>query len=240
MSATPAEARVRYGALDARVEIDGAAPSDSPIIVLLHGFGGSADDLAPFARSLGVKGRFIFPEGPVDLTSDPRARAYGLAGRAWWPVDVDAREAEIAAGPRDLSTFAPEGLPAARMLLDALLDDVMRDLGPAPLVLVGFSQGAMLTTDLALRSDRPIAALVQLSTARITADAWIPRLASRRGVRLFKSHGRSDRDLSFAWAESFKDELVSAGWNVEWCPFDGGHEIPLRVLRALKKFLNET
>ena len=239
MSAGATNGRARYGDLDARVEIDASTPVGSPIIVLLHGFGGSADDLAPFARSLGVKGRFVFPEGPVDLSSDPRAVAYGLSGRAWWPVDVDAREAEIAAGPRDLSTFAPEGLPAARALLDALLDGVMHDLGPAPLVLGGFSQGAMLTTDLALRTDRPIAAHVQLSTARITADAWVPRFESRRGARLFKSHGRSDRDLAFASAESFKDELVAAGWSVEWCPFDGGHEIPLRVLRGLKKFLND-
>jgi phospholipase/carboxylesterase len=150
---------------------------------------------------------------------------------------VDAREAEIAKGPRDMSRFVPEGLADARAALSELLDELARDFGRAPLILGGFSQGAMLTCDLLLRTNRPVRAFVQLSGARICAQEWSPLLASRAGLRAFVSHGRSDHDLSFDAAERFKNELATAGWNVEWCPFEGGHEIPLVVLRALKKFL---
>jgi phospholipase/carboxylesterase len=208
-----------------------ATESATPRVVLLHGFMGTPDDLAPFARSLGVRARFTFPEGLVDLAP------LGLRGRAWWPVDADERADSVAAGPRDLSNFVPEGLDAARAHLDGLLDDLEREGPPGPLVLGGFSQGAMLSCDLALRTQRPLAGVALFSGARITASAWRQRYGSRRGLRAFVSHGRNDGDLSFAAAESFQRELADAGWDVTWCPFDRGHEIPLVAWRAFKRWL---
>jgi len=220
-----------------RIVVDvkgGASEGRAPLVVLLHGFCGLVDDLAPFARSLGIAGRFVVPHGPVDMA--PR----GLRGRAWWPIDVDARDASIARGqPRDLSAFVPEGLTEARDALGELLDELALESPGAPVVVGGFSQGGMLACELAWRTDRPLAALAIFSGARIAQDLWRPRLATRAGLPVFMSHGRSDPDLSFVAAESFKDELVAAGLRVEWCPFDGGHEIPLVVLRAFKKFLKE-
>ncbi len=220
-----------------RIVVDvnrGASGASAPVVVLLHGFCGLATDLAPFARSLGVAGRFVVPHGLVDLA--PR----GLRGRAWWPIDVDARDAAIALGePRDLSAFVPEGLTEAREAIGELIDELARESPGSPVVVGGFSQGGMLSCDLALRTDHPLAAIAIFSGARIAAEEWRPRLATRAGLRVFMSHGRADPDLSFVAAESFKEELEGAGLRVEWCPFEGGHEIPLVALRAFKKFLKE-
>ncbi len=205
--------------------------SDSPLVVLLHGFMGVPADLEPFARSLGVDARFVFPDGPVDLATQ------GLRGRAWWPVDAEERAESLAQGPRDLSNFVPAGLDAARALLDGLLERLQFEEGGRPLVLAGFSQGAMLSCDVALRTIRPLAGLALLSGARIAADTWRPLYGKRRGLRVFISHGRRDDDLSFSAAESFKAELSAAGWEVTWCPFDEGHAIPLVVWRAFKRWL---
>ncbi len=205
-----------------------------PLVVLLHGFAGVAEDLAPFGRSLGVAGTFVFPEAPIDLA--PR----GLRGKAWLASDGATGPGANADGPRDLSDFEPEGLDEARERLDALLTELVAENPAAPLVLGGFSQGAMLAFDLALRCERPLAGLVQLSGCRIASRVWNPLLGRRRGTRAFVSHGRSDRDLSFAAADAWQRDLTAAGWNVEFLPFDGGHETPLIVLRALKKFLRST
>src|SRR5690349_16238878 len=93
-----------------RIVVDVKAPGPGdPVVVLLHGFGSGVDDLAPFARALGVPARFVVPHGPVDMAP------HGVPGRAWWRIDVDARNAAIARGePRDLSEYAPEGLAEAR------------------------------------------------------------------------------------------------------------------------------
>jgi phospholipase/carboxylesterase len=200
-------------------------------VVLLHGFMGTPDDLSPFARSMGVEARFVFPEGLIDLG------LVGLRGRAWWPVDTDVRAEAISRGPRDLAHFVPQGLDEARAHLNRLLDDLECEGPPRPLVLGGFSQGAMLSCELALRTPRPLSGLVVLSGGRISADRWRLLYGTRRGLRAFVSHGRNDDDLSFAAAESFQKELVGAGWEVTWCPFDGGHEVPLVVWRALKRWL---
>src|SRR5690242_2185722 len=138
-----------------RIVVDVKAPGpDSPLVVLLHGFSGRVDDLAPFARALGVPGRFVVPHGILDMAS------YGLPGRAWWPIDVPEREAAIARGePRDLSALVPEGLAEARCALGEMLEELRRESPGSPIVLGGFSQGGMLSCDLALRTDHPLAAL---------------------------------------------------------------------------------
>ena len=204
-----------------------------PLVVLFHGFMGRADDLAAFARSMGVPALFVFPEGPIDLAPE------GLRGRAWWPIDLDARcrQAATTGAPRDLSAFVPARIGEARAEIDALMDELQRAHPHMPLIVGGFSQGAMLSCDWALRTPHPPEALVQLSGARICADAWRAWMSKRPDMRAFVSHGRADDDLSFAAAEAFQGDMVAAGWEVTWFPFDGGHEIPLPALRALKKFL---
>ena len=203
-----------------------------PLVVLLHGFAGAPEDLEPFARSLGVGGRFIFPEGFAPLTQ------FGLPGRGWWPSDGAARAEAIESGvPRDLSSFEPEGLQPAHRTLSCLLDEWSAEANGAPLVLGGFSQGAMLAFDVALRSERVLAGLVQLSGARIAERLWDPLLGARSGTRAFVSHGRADPDLAFGATQRFVTDLDAAGWQIDFCPFDGGHEVSILALRGLKRFL---
>jgi phospholipase/carboxylesterase len=218
-----------------RVVIDVPPKSEKDgerVVVLLHGFLGQVEDLAPFARSLGLSGRFVIPHGIYDMAP--------LRGRAWWPIDIDERDAAIARGePRDLSKFVPDGLTEAREAVSELLHELARESPGAPMVLGGFSQGGMLASDLVLRTDFALAALVLFSSARICADAWRPLYEKRAGLPVFMSHGRSDPDLSFAAATRYKDDLTRAGLRVEWVPFDGGHEIPLVAWRGFKRFLQE-
>ena len=213
-------------------------PAPPPVVVLLHGFSMRADDLAPFGASMGLPAVFVFPEGPIDLG------AGGLNGRAWWMIDVPARDAAIARGvDRDLSSERPAGLGSAREGLIRLVDHVRRAWPNRLIFLGGFSQGAILSLDMVIRTGFRPAGLVLLSGARVDAATLAIHLADARGAAtvrglpIFQSHGRGDRELSFAAAESLRDELVTAGAVVQWRPFDGGHEIPLPVLRELKKFI---
>ena len=207
-----------------------------PWIVLLHGFAMRADELCPFARSLGVKARFLFPEGPVELPRGTEGRAEST--RAYWDVDGPRRAAALAQGARDLSGEHPAGLVPARERLGRFLTEAADTFGGAgPLILGGFSQGAMLSLDYTLHAETAPAALLQLSGAPLGIDRWRPRFPRLRGLPVFASHGDADPDLSFAAAERLKDELAAAGAEMTWVPFAGKHEIPLVVWRALRKFL---
>ncbi len=223
---------INLAGFDLRVVDDPGDPANVPIVLLLHGFSMSADDLAPFGASMGLPAVFLFPEGPIDLAP------VGLPGRAWWLIDVAARDAAIARDDdRDLSGESPAGLDAARGRLVELVTSVLRAWPHRPLFIGGFSQGAILSLDMVLRANRRPAGLVLLSGGRVNGATLAPLLSRARGVPVFQSHGRQDRQLSFSAALALRDDLATAGADVAWWPFDGGHEIPLPVLRELKKFI---
>jgi phospholipase/carboxylesterase len=186
-------------------------------------------DLSPFARSIGLPGWFLYPEGPV--AAPP--------GRAWWHIDQTARLEALAKGPRDFAGQSPPDLPAARARLTALLDAVVAAAPGVPLIVGGFSQGGMLVCDTLLRAERRVDGLVLLSTSRVNFAGWGPHLASGalQGVPALMSHGQSDADLAFSAGEGLRDALAQAGVSAEWVPFAEGHEIPLVVWRRLRKFL---
>jgi phospholipase/carboxylesterase len=227
----------QLGDLTARIAggTDGDGGGEGPVVVLLHGFGAPGDDLVPLWRPLGApRGtRFVFPAAPIDL--GPQA----MGGRAWWWIDIEERMRRQALGmKRDLSEV-PEGLEAARIAVEGCLAAVDALLHPAPgkLVLGGFSQGAMLSVDVALRSARPLAGLVVLSGTHLAADQWGARMDARQGLPVFMSHGEVDELLPFAIAEGLRDALAAHALPVEWVPFRGGHGIPPVVVDRAGAFL---
>ncbi len=227
----------RLGPLEARVvQVEGSARPELAV-VLCHGFGAPGTDLVPLATellgrapSLGSKVRFVFPAAPLALTGFDGGQA-----RAWWPIDVEALMAQRAAGASGraaLRSRVPEGLVQARRQLAACVEAVAQTSGlsPSRIVLGGFSQGAMVSTDLALRQDEAPAALAILSGTLVTEEAWRARAPRRKGLPVLQSHGRQDPILPFADAVALSELLQEAGLNVDFLPFDGAHTIPEEAL----------
>ncbi len=230
----------RFGELRVRLVggPDGEGGGDGPLVVLLHGFGAPGTDLVPLARVMNLpeQVRFAFPEAPLELPA-----GYG-GGRAWWMLDMAKLQRAMISGiPRDLRQEQPEGLPAARAKLTACLDALTAELGVAEgsLLLGGFSQGAMLSCDQALHTERPLAGLALLSCAYVNEEEWAPRFATRAGLPVFQSHGRRDPLLGFEGAEHLRAAMEQAGWDVRFTAFGGAHEIPMEVLEGLTAFITE-
>src|SRR6185369_8975745 len=104
----------------------------------------------------------------------------------------------------------------SRDMVNAMLDDIEREMKPSHLVMGGFSQGAMLSCDVTIRSTRKIDALVQLSGTWIAEEEWLPALPSRKGLPTLVSHGRQDQILPFVMAEKLRDKMTQAGLAVRW------------------------
>jgi phospholipase/carboxylesterase len=204
-------------------------------VILLHGFGAPGDDLLPLAQVLGGPAgtRWMFPEGPLHLNM-----GYGDS-RAWWLIDMARLEADRRTGRiRDLSSEVPPGLPQAREVLETFLAALPSSL---PLeyrqtLIGGFSQGAMLTCDLVMRTAFPCAGLIQLSGSLLAKQDWRPSVGKRAGLPVFQSHGTQDPILPYLMAERLRDEFITAGLAVQWHSFHGGHEIPEPVLSRLSGF----
>ncbi len=229
--------RERFGSLDVVLAggTDRQGGGDGPLVVLMHGFGASGEDLVGLYRVLGVSPevRFAFPAAPHALP--------GMFGaRAWWNLDMRAVERAMASGqPRDLTGELPPGLQGAHEAVVEMLDALQAELGvsDAQTVLGGFSQGSMLACDVTLAGERDFAGLVVLSGTLLAAERWVPKMAARASVPVFQSHGQADAMLGFGYAERLRDALLGAGLEVEFVPFRGGHEIPMNVLQAFEAFL---
>lgn len=212
-------------------------------VVLCHGYGAPGDDLVPLVREMRQlqptleEVRFYFPEGPL---SPPGMEWMG--GKAWWHIDMMALQSALMQGDiGSLRNQVPDGLSSARRKLRALVDGVLGEtaLGFSRLVLGGFSQGAMLATDLTLRLEEPPAALAILSGTLIAESQWRSLAPQRAGLFVFQSHGIYDPLLPFAAAQWLYDVLNEAGLRVDFAPFEDQHTIPHKTLYRFARILSE-
>lgn len=210
------------------------AAGSGPVMVLLHGYGAPQDDLVPFARWLGQQpglgdARFFMLGAP--LTAG--------AGGAWWALPSRAeRERARAAG--DLREGpVPSGLVSAREKVMAFLGELARreEVSVEEITLGGFSQGAMLSVDVALHAEQPPGTVFALSGAIRGQDEWPARFPEGRAPRIFVSHGRGDSLLPFELGEHLRDALRERGAQVSFLAFEGDHTIPPPVRTGLAAFL---
>jgi phospholipase/carboxylesterase len=201
------------------------APAGAPTILFFHGYGADAADLAPLAFELDLprQARWVFPDAPLSLD---------WGGRAWFPIDP----ARFQTGkPVDLSDTDPPGLDAAREAVGYFIEEL--GVPWKDLILGGFSQGAMLAVDLALRAPESPRGLVVLSGNLVSSAAWTPLAPKRKGLPFFQSHGVADPILSYAGARKLETLLAGAGLQGELVKFDGGHAIAPIALERLRDYL---
>ena len=234
-----------FAGLKCRV-VDALPPDATPgkLIVLCHGFGAPGDDLVGIGAHLieasekvAESCRFVFPAAPVDLSP------MGLpGGRAWWEINM-ARLAEINQ-TRDysqLTSMEPPGMREASLQLADAVRGIQADSGvdDSSMVLGGFSQGAMISTNLVLTHQFHPALLVAFSGTLLCRSEWSSAAAAHRGCPVLQSHGRQDNVLPYEPAESLRDLLSENGFDVTFRAFEGGHTIPFEPLNDLQQHLEE-
>jgi phospholipase/carboxylesterase len=210
----------------------GRGDGDGALVVLLHGFGAPGRDLVDLATRVPAPRatRFAFPAAPIELG--------GEHSRAWWLIDVVGLQIAVASGRRkEVCESDPPGLSQARAFLDAVLEDLLQREGASTLYLGGFSQGAILACDYALSSPRSLSGLALFSVLPLAEPRWTRALASRKGLRVYQSHGRLDPVLPFEEAERWAGVMRSAELDVAWQPFVGAHGIPPTVCESFGRFL---
>lgn len=220
------------------VEIPGAG--NGPTFFCMHGYGANAYDLAGLSQYLNLPEgtRYLFPDGilPVDL-----GMGAGYQGRAWFPIDwAEIERIRREGGLRDLSKTLPAGMAEAR---DRLID-VMHKLEcePAKTIVGGFSQGAMLATEMALHHTEYFAGLLIFSGTLVNRTGWEKMAADKftaknKILRFCQSHGRHDPVLPFQAAERLHELLAQNGGKGELIAFEGQHEIPAPVIDTANRWL---
>lgn len=197
------------------------------LVVFLHGYGadgadllGLADVLAPHLPDVA----FVAPDAPE------RCAGAGF-GFQWFPIprmdgsSQEAMDAGLDASSKDLNAF-----------LDARL--AAEGLGPDRLVLVGFSQGAMMSMHVAPRRTEAIAGIVAISGRLLRPEALEAETKVKPPVLLV--HGDQDPVVPFAEMSKAGNALVAAGFATYGHVMQGaGHGIAPDGLGVALQFLKD-
>ncbi len=202
-------------------------------IVLFHGFGSDASDLLSLSTIFRGTPRptWFFPNGPIEVSFGG-----GHTGRAWFPIDFDLLEHALyeKSGTFLDNAYSME-LKTARLIVEEFIKDLPIPL--SKLFLGGFSQGAMLATEITLHTYENPAGLILLSTTLVNKKNWEKAAHNHAGVKFFQSHGKDDTLLPFNRAQEVETLLIQGGLQGKLHSFSGGHEIPSSVLMELSAFL---
>jgi phospholipase/carboxylesterase len=186
----------------------GGAPRQ--LVVLLHGGGADCNDLIglaqPWSRLL-PDAAFVSPNAPFRCDFSP-------TGYQWFGLGRMSAE-ELVAGVRE-----------AAPILDRFLDEELdrHGLTDDRLALVGFSQGTMMSLQVALRRPQACAGILGYAGLLADRETLAAELRSRPPVMLL--HGTMDPLIPFAMMEQAAESLTALGMLVETCAMEGtGHGI---------------
>lgn len=185
------------------------------VVVLVHGRGDSAADMRDLALRLDNPAiRFVMPDA---------------SGRTWYPngfmAPIEKNEPALS---QSLATCAD--------LVDGL---IARGVRPGNIVLGGFSQGACLTAEFAVRNPRPYGAVLILTGGLIgpPGTRW-PAAPALRGVPVYLTGSVVDQWVPVARVEETARVLEANGAIVELRVFDDrAHHICDEEIAAARQIL---
>ena len=199
-----------------RVRASGQMPAR--LLLLIHGWTGDENSMWVFARNFPADYWIVAPRAP-HMTKP--------SGFSWRQRRADSDDRP---GFEDLR-------PAAESLI-ALVDAYVgeNDLEVSQFDLIGFSQGAAVTSTVALLHPERIRRVgILAGFVPAGAEAYIPQ-RPLNGKLFFVAHGTQDETVKIEYARKSVQLLEAAGATVTFCEDEVGHKLGLNCLRALEQF----
>ena len=194
----------------------------NPVIFLLHGYGSNEEDLFSFAAEIPDEYYVISARAPYDMM-------YG--SYAWYAINFDADENKFS----DLDQAR-----SSRDLIIEFIDECLLKyaIDSENVTLLGFSQGAILSSAIALSYPDKITKVAALSgylNKEIATEEYLQNNISK--VKFFVSHGIVDQVIPIEWARKTKPALENLGINVIYKEYPIGHGVSPQNFYDFKDWL---
>jgi len=204
-------------------------------VVLLHGYGANAEDLAgladyvPFSKNV----NWSFIEAPFELAGNMYMKSY-----SWFDLNEELfTSPDKALVYEKMANLIPNKYNESMEMLLSTFREVLNT--EKNIVLGGFSQGSMMAlqlfNNLSSIDQKQINSLTLFSSIRFNVD----NITENKTFPVFQSHGRIDEVLPFDQASLLKN-ILEKKYNLEFVEFNGGHQIPMDVLQSWSDFVNKT
>lgn len=196
--------------------------SDTPILVLLHGYGSNEEDLFSFTPDL--------PENWLVVSfRAPQNTPYG--GFCWYDIDFTNQDKFI-------------NVEQAEQSLDLILNQISiikeeYGLENSSVHLCGFSQGGILSYALALRNPylfKKVACLSTYPEQKILVD--IKDKKELQHLQFFVSHGMEDVIIPIEWGKKGYELLYDLNLFFSFREYNSGHGINAKNYQDLMSFFN--
>ena len=184
----------------------------------LHGRNANKHAFFPFVRQMGfLHTRWILPSAPFAVSAAPDVR--------WWfDRETDNRD-EIA-----------ESRAAIMQLIDAQIGN---GIAAENIFITGFSQGAVMALDTALRYPLRLGGVVALSGYLAHPDLLgSERHVANARVPVFLAHGTRDTTLTVDAGRDAAAVMREHAYDVEYREYATGHRISTAELRDIRAFLH--
>ncbi len=194
----------------------------NPLLLLLHGYGSNEEDLFSFASELPEDYYVISAQAPYAL------QPYGYA---WYAINFDA----------DMNKFSDEKQAVeSRELIVKFIDELVKTypIDVDNITLVGFSQGSILSSAVALSYPEKVKRVVALSgylNADILAEGFEKNDFSK--LQFFVSHGTVDQVIPVEWARKTPEFLNHLGVKNVYFEYPVGHGVAPKNFFDFKDWL---
>ena len=179
-----------------------AGGNANKLVVFLHGYGADGKDLIDLAKPFGMalpNASFISPDAPHPCAMSPQ-------GRQWFPIE------EIPMG----------AIRASLGLLDLIQNEMKKlSLTFKDVILIGFSQGAMMSMQCLLINHQQLGAIIGYSGAlkeeniEAANDQILNGKHKYSDTPILLVHGEQDEVVPFQSLEKSKNLLNKIGFNVQ-------------------------
>ena len=181
-------------------------------IILCHGYGGDGNDIS----ALAINWQRFLPDAIFLCPNAPEVCAVSPQGYQWFDLTIEKEEVIL-----EKSLIAEEKL---NTFLDQILDNFQ--LETTNLALVGFSQGCMMSIQIALKKKKQISCLIGYSGKVINQKHLSNNINSK--PKIFLMHGENDTIVSPTHLLEAKEYLKKCGINAKTKMFKNcEHKIPV-------------
>lgn len=196
---------------------------DKKVIIFLHGYGSNEEDLFELRSEFGPEHIYLSVQAPMPLS---------FIGFQWYTLsdrpDLNLLEKELEHGRKLLQSF----IEGCCQKYETASDNV---------VLIGFSQGAIMSYELALRNPKAVRGIAALSgkiqhslKPLVNGDLHLGNL------QIFIGHGELDDRVLFKEAQVASELLGPISKNVEFHSYQNlGHSINMEEIEDLRAWMQK-
>ena len=195
-------------------------------VIWMHGLGADGHDFKPVVQMLNLLHiKFILPHAPYR----PVSLNNGYEMRAWY--DIFGLETD---SPQDEA-----GIKEMQGIINTMIEsEISTGISSDRILLAGFSQGGAIALHSATRFSQPLAGVLALSTyLPLKSKLSSEQHSANQHMPIWMAHGRLDNVIALLTAQSSREVLEDAGYQVEWHEYDMPHSICEQEIDDIRNFL---